>query len=505
VLAVLILDSAEESLLVALARSGRMPALADLMERGRTVALQSDAHVLDGSVFQTLLTGVNPGEHGIYKYRQIVPGTYCYRRSRAEESPMPQVWTVLSRQGMSCCVFDVPKAFPAEGFRGAMATCWGAYTPAAAPVGVPKGLRTDIVRRFGPHPQPEQEPLPLATARYAAARDRLVAAAGLRAEICMDLLSRERHDFFATAFSEPHVAAHQFWHLRDPAHPMYDARAASLCSRAMEDVYEAVDRAVGSILKSLPQDATVLVMTQQGVESNFSGSHLLPAWLARRRGEADGRPVRGPVPRAASRLSAAWRGRLQRVLPAWVQDRWVDAKYRPHGDVFLLPGSEFMALLRVNLRGREPAGTVAAERCGETLQALREDLLRVRNTRTGRPAAAEVLFLRDVYRGRCAGNLPDAVVRWANDAPVETLDCPRWGLVTEGLRFMDVTHSCHTGRGLAVAAGPAVPPGAATGVHRLEDVTATFYALAGAKPPAHLEGRPIGLTGARAPAENPRG
>jgi len=95
-LAVIVLDCAEHTGLRALSAAGRAPALASLAERGVTMPLRSDADVLDGSVFQTLLTGVNPGQHGICKYRQIRPGTYRYRMSEAAWSPAPQVWQVLS-------------------------------------------------------------------------------------------------------------------------------------------------------------------------------------------------------------------------------------------------------------------------------------------------------------------------------------------------------------------------------------------------------------------------
>ena len=147
-LAVFVLDCADHEILSRLLDEGRLPAIRSLVARGCSVPLASDGDALDGSVFQTLLTGMNPGRHGIHKYRQLVPGTDRYAIAKAARSPVPQVWRVLSDAGRTCCVFDVPKAFPLSGFRGQLVASWGSYTPAPAR-GV-RGCRADAPARRGP-------------------------------------------------------------------------------------------------------------------------------------------------------------------------------------------------------------------------------------------------------------------------------------------------------------------------------------------------------------------
>jgi predicted AlkP superfamily phosphohydrolase/phosphomutase len=301
-------------------------------------------------------------------------------------------------------------------------------------------------------------------------------------------------DFFMTAFCESHVAAHQFWHLRDPRHSMFDPAAAEACAGAVEQVYEAVDSAIGRLLEVLPPDATVVVLTQQGVASNFSGSHLLPEWLARRSGFKGRQGGPGRLVRAAARLGSPLRIGLHQTLPDWLMDLWLRRKYAPNGDVFMLPGSEFMGLLRVDLRGREPRGTVAPDDYRRVIETLREDLLLLRNPDTGRPAVREVVFSRDRFHGSRLGALPDVIVCWANDAPIRSLECPKWGTVTGGLKFVDRTHSLHTAEGLAFIAGPRVRPGVRREPIDLPDLTATFYRLMGEDVPPHVEGIPLDVT-----------
>jgi len=490
-LAVFVIDCGEHSLLRRLAAEGRMPVLQSLLERGCSIPLTSDAAVIDGGVFQTLLTGVGPGEHGMYKYRQLVPGTYRFERSRAEDCPVPQIWTSLSHRGRRCCVFDVPKAFPSKGFLGQMVASWGAYSPAARPASVPPNLGDDIHRTVGPHPQRSQVPVPATPQEYAQVRDRLIEAARLRADACRLMLEREPCDFFVTAFSESHVASHQFWHLRDAGHPLYDAEAAA-CSDALERICEAIDSAIGRVIESLPADAHVVVLTQQGVTDNFSGSPCLASWLTRRAGHRKtGR--RSPIVQMVSWLGNSLRSRLARSLPPPLIDRWLAWKYRPKGDVFLLPGSEFMAFLRVNLEGREPEGTVRPERYDSLLAELQEGILALRNTDTGEPAAAEVLRTHETFPGRLAHVLPDLIVCWRNDAPVRALACPTYGVLEPALQFTGMTCSSHTGEGLAVLAGPGIAPCRVADPHPLPDLTATLYRLLDESPPPHIQGEPIDL------------
>jgi predicted AlkP superfamily phosphohydrolase/phosphomutase len=316
-------------------------------------------------------------------------------------------------------------------------------------------------------------------------------------------LRDEPYDFFMTSFCELHVAAHQFWHLREPDHPLYDPGSAQACGDALEQLYCAADAAVGRIMQALPPDSTLLVLTQQGVKSNFSGSHLLPEWLRRRSGAGESRGPCTALVGLASRLGSPLRAGLNRILPRAVVHSWLGRKY-PAGDpAFLLPGSEFMALLRVNLRGREPSGTVALESYEQTIEELGDDILALRNPDTGRPAAARVLFPHQRYEGPCVDRLPDVVVCWADDAPIGRLECPEHGVVEGGLRFVDKTHSSHTGEGMAVLAGPQIPSGIVLPRADLQDLTATVFALLGETPPEHLEGRPVRLEGYAAGGGSP--
>ena len=87
--------------------------------------------------------------------------------------------------------------------------------------------------------------------------------------------------------------------------------------------------------------------------------------------------------------------------------------------------------IRINLRGREPQGSVAPgpeyQRVCDELAAALEALTQ---PETGRRAVRAVLRTDDLYPGPRRDYLPDLIVLWAEGAPFTALASPAVGTVT---------------------------------------------------------------------------
>ena len=94
-------------------------------------------------------------------------------------------------------------------------------------------------------------------------------------------MGREDWDLFLVVFGECHGAGHYFWHYQDPEYPAYPADAAAELRSALRDVYTALDRAIGELLRHVDQETTVLLVAGDGMGPNYSGSHVLGHLLAR--------------------------------------------------------------------------------------------------------------------------------------------------------------------------------------------------------------------------------
>ena len=96
-----------------------------------------------------------------------------------------------------------------------------------------QGLLAELDARHGPHPAfgRESDPLWYSPEYLRAATDALVAGAGTRADVLIDLMARVPDWRLAIAiWSEEHSGGHCMWHGVDPASPVHDTpSAAQVC------------------------------------------------------------------------------------------------------------------------------------------------------------------------------------------------------------------------------------------------------------------------------------
>jgi predicted AlkP superfamily phosphohydrolase/phosphomutase len=108
--------------------------------------------------------------------------------------------------------------------------------------------------------------------------------------------------------------------------------------------------------------------------------------------------------------------------------------------------------VRLNLKGREGRGTVAAgEEATAPLRYLAMELRKVRNADSGEPLVADIVVTRDVYSGSHVAQLPDLLVTWNRSAPIERVISDTIGEVSR--EHLDHRTGDHTPEGICVVAG----------------------------------------------------
>jgi predicted AlkP superfamily phosphohydrolase/phosphomutase len=92
---------------------GDMPVLRQLMADGAWGVLNSAIPALTPPAWTSLVTGTNPGQHGIYHFRHQPAGDYYQRRlNNSRDISVPTVWQRLNQHGLRTGVFNVPLSFP---------------------------------------------------------------------------------------------------------------------------------------------------------------------------------------------------------------------------------------------------------------------------------------------------------------------------------------------------------------------------------------------------------
>src|SRR5690606_14933716 len=177
-----------------------------------------------------------------------------------------------------------------------------------------------ILTKFGPAPAKSCDG-PKTPEQIVAFRNDLVHSIEAKAELTCHYLRQAGWDFFAQVFTESHCAGHQTWHLADKTSPYYDPAVAAIAGNPMQDVYVAIDRAIGRVLSLVGDDTVVVFLLGHGMGPAYGAYYLFPDILLRLGAAKPAGKKELPAASRATRhatdtaLSAVWR-----ALPPQVKD-----------------------------------------------------------------------------------------------------------------------------------------------------------------------------------------
>ena len=360
--------------------------------------------------------------------------------------------------------------------------------------------KLDAVQRFG-QPVLGDEPYGTQTAEtLAEARRGALTAPSQVADICCDLLARQAYDLFVVVLGSAHRAGHYLWDLSQvDADSLGDDRRTEL-GRAVEDVYEACDAAIGRIVAAAPADARIVLLAMHGMGRNLGWNENVQSLLELAAGEPQRRrPAWREQVSAALRSPAGRRlaGRIpagaQRMLsPLWTRRSrdWSQTRYFP------LP-SDVNAYIRLNLAGRELEGIVPPAEASSLVDRLTEGFLELEDVETGRPICAEVARIDEVAGPGAPARpaLPDLVVQWTESPLLGSSGVRhrrggerRWPAVR---RYVCGRSGNHRPDGWMVASGPGIAPGADLGRVAALDAIASLAVWSGHPAGDGLDGTPL--------------
>lgn len=554
--AAIAIDAAEWSVVDRMMRSGRLPHLRALAERGARARLDNVHAYRSELAWVQFLTGKGAADHRWWGQIEFEPATYsAYGRGTLDATPF-----YAQGPAVPVVAFDLIHSVVADDVGGEQVTAWGAHSPQYPRASRPAGLLTEIDRRFGTNPafgndfdigwyEPDYIDN-LAEACSVGARRRIEIA---------DWLQQQVPDWrlFLTCMSEVHSVGHHYWHGVDDSHPLHGvAPTSELAADRFITVCQVIDEAVGRFVASLPPDATVVVFALHGMKpsDDVPATVLMPelahrlhfgrpllrdpdqeAWAAAgyppvvparhqnwqgymKERFANGhrdllrrslRRTPAPVYQLARRM--AGKGPTTRLGPLWSTtppesdigqsgaprvreslDFQVGSWYRrdwPEMPWFLVP-TFGDAHVRLNVRGREGRGTVDPSDYRKVRDETVATIRRCRDPRTGRPAVADVVFLREDDPMDPDGPDADVAIVW-NQA-LDALEHPDVGVVGP---FPHARTGSHSSNGFVFVAGPGVPAGADLGRCSAFDLTPTILTLAGLPVSEGMRGVPM-LAGA---------
>jgi predicted AlkP superfamily phosphohydrolase/phosphomutase len=484
-LSVIGLDAATFSVIDPMVRNGDLPHLRRLMETGVSATLRSTTHPLTPQAWNTLVTGVNAAQHGIFDFTERDATGYGLRIVNGGFRRAPALWDRLAAAGRRCGLVNVPFTWPAPAIEGFAIAGFDAADIEAGMTHPPQ-LLGEIRRRFGPAQLDHRFPLD-GSGRIDLARVRREAEQ--KVEITLWLLEEFEPELLFMVFMALDHVQHLCWDDWEERGPESSVGAA----------YRILDECVGAILKAV-EGGDVVAVSDHGA-GPLDGVVNLNAWLAQQgylayvgRATEWRRTLVGRAP-ALRRLVPERARRAAKQRLAGVRERTIRAEdysvvdwgrtrafsYGTFGNVVL------------NVRGREAQGTVEpGESYERTREELRAGLLDLRG-RDGDRIVAAVHRREDLFFGPELGRVPDLLVEfrdyaWLGKGVLKERASSLWDRIEiEGSRHSYV--GSHRHEGILVVSGPSVRRESVRTTAGIHDVAPTLFYLLSEPVPADLEGR----------------
>jgi predicted AlkP superfamily phosphohydrolase/phosphomutase len=487
------------------AASGELPNIAKLLATGYEADTKSLDGLYVGANWPSLQTACTPAKNRVYSWMQLEPGTYNYKRCEAGiNMQRPAFWDQLSQEGRKVCIFDIPHSTLSQDLNGLQTVEWGAHDGEFGFRASSGQLRDDIIARFGRHPVSGHSDADRTPEQLLAFRDELIAGAKLKGRFSRYYLDRERPDFFAQVFTEAHCAGHLCWHLHDSDYLWHGGTRVPDEPDSLKMVYQAIDEGVGELLKAATTDANVVLLFSHGMGPMYNPYYMLEDILLRM-GVAQ--EVVYPEAKPGLKdyldkfLTWGWQRTpasiqkllqpLRQPLRNWAIDEQTPPPRidMPASRVFSVDKNHAHAGLRVNLVGREPAGKVQpGDEYEQLLASLTEDFNALVNKDTGEPLVEDIYRTDELYEGPERDHLPDLMVLWRNEAPVERICSDKIGTIEQQYRY--VRSGEHNPFGLMVVNGASIPKGKLGRTVSILDVAPTLAAILGVEL-NEVDGRPI--------------
>jgi len=114
------LDGVPHGLLKRLAGDGVMPNVAARIAAGHLRTMRASLPEISAVSWSSFMTGVDPGQHGIFGFTDLDPDSYELRFPCFHDLQVPTFWDRLGKAGLRSVVVNQPSTYPARAIPGSI-------------------------------------------------------------------------------------------------------------------------------------------------------------------------------------------------------------------------------------------------------------------------------------------------------------------------------------------------------------------------------------------------
>ena len=228
------LDGATFEVIDRLIEDGKLETISKLVDTGVRSVCESTIPPLTCPAWPSIITGCNPGKHGLFHF--VDPDGKIYTFNDLKK---PTFWEILSENGISCGIINVPITYPPRKINGVIIT----------------GMLTPPNKRFTYPPELEKElrekdyvvDYPAEIIRYLKFDkkyiDKLIEIERSRTDIVIRLNKRENFDLTFIVYQAPDIVQHRLWEEKE----------------CVYRVYEELDQEIGRLIEFFSPENVVII------------------------------------------------------------------------------------------------------------------------------------------------------------------------------------------------------------------------------------------------------
>ncbi len=494
---VLGLDGGSFRALDPLVDAGVMTNLAGILRNGSRRILQSTIPPVTGPAWTTFMTGVNPATHGIFDFVRRVPGQMKRQIVAHGQIDAPTLFQMIERHGMKVGAVNLPLTYPPPSVNGFVVS--GMLTPSLeSEYTYPPDLKQEINQAVGPYI------LDVWWKRYSeqTAVDfvrELIRCLKQRTRTVRFLMKNNEWRFLTAVLTEVDRIHHSLWKYIEPDRSESRSRRHERIRGSVIEFYRELDQCIGEIVGELPPKTNFLIMSDHGfgpMRKKFFINSWLNAqgFLAANTRKLHGMRRRKKMLQGSRRILDALGLRSIASKAKGVVRKNEPRRMAPYDALDCIDWSKTVCYaasyseqgLYINLKGREPYGTVTpGAEYEEQREKIMEKLGTLRDPEDNRQLKVETFRKEEIYSGPHLDEAPDIVFSIEDGAYLADIGLEKEVLMRSTWQTGSGTHRPE---GIFIANGPDIKAGARLSDARMIDLAPTILHLLGLPVPENLEG-----------------
>ena len=249
------LDGATWELLRILLDKGLLPSLQGIVRDGIESTLSSTLPPASAPAWTSLVTGRNPGKHGIYDFLKYENGHEAGVVT-SKDIRCPTFYEMMSEHNLKTVLINLPVSYPPKDMKGIIVGDWMAPKVYAYPESA-----SSYINNYRQMYKVQED-----------GRKGIFDVLDLeerRFEVAKNVFLNEDWDLFFVIFSGTDWLSHRFFP---------DMKQGNGVGELARRVFILVDSAIGWFIESMDQDTMLLVISEHGFHT-YEGSFRINSWL----------------------------------------------------------------------------------------------------------------------------------------------------------------------------------------------------------------------------------